>query len=39
MRNVTVDDLLKIVSTYNEEEVGIIRRAYEYADYLHNGQI
>ena len=37
--NITIDDLLGLVKTYNEDEVEIIRNAYEYAKNLHNGQL
>ena len=36
--NITIDDLLKHVKTYNQEEIEIIKKAYNYADYLHEGQ-
>lgn len=36
--NITIDDLLNHVKTYNPEEVEIIKKAYDYADYLHEGQ-
>ncbi len=38
--NITVDDLLKNISSYNSniEELEIIRKAYDYAAYLHDGQ-
>ena len=38
--NITVDDLLKNISSYNSniEELEIIRKAYDYASYLHDGQ-
>lgn len=38
--NITVDDLLKNISSYNSniEELDIIRKAYDYASYLHDGQ-
>jgi len=38
MNNITIEKLLKKISIYNEEEVDIIRKAYEYADNLHYGQ-
>ena len=31
-----LDDLLNLVSIYNPDEVEIIRKAYYYADRLHN---
>lgn len=36
--NITIDDLLNHVKTYNPEEIKIIKKAYDYADYLHEGQ-
>ena len=36
---ITITDLLEHVKTYNPEEVEIIRKAYEFADELHSGQI
>ena len=37
--NILIDDLLNPVKTYNEDEVEIVRSAYEYAKNLHNGQL
>jgi len=37
--NITIDDLLNHVKTYNLKEVEIIKKAYEYAYCLHEGQI
>ena len=34
----TIDNLLKHVKTYNPEEVEIIRKAYDFANQLHEGQ-
>lgn len=34
----TIDDLLKLVMDYNPEEEEIIKKAYDYAAYLHDGQ-
>ena len=36
--NITIDDLINHVKTYNPEEVEIIKKAYDYANYLHEGQ-
>ena len=36
---ITIEKLLDHVKTYNPGEEEIIRKAYEYADYLHGGQI
>ena len=38
MKTLTIDDLLNNIKNYNPEEVGIIKKAYEYADLLHQGQ-
>ena len=37
--NILIDDLLNPVKTYSEDEVEIVRSAYEYAKNLHNGQL
>ena len=37
--NITIDDLLKLVKTYNEDEVEVVRNAYEYAKDLHSEQV
>ncbi len=34
----TIDDLLKLVEDYNFEEVEIVKKAYDYAAYMHEGQ-
>ena len=34
----SLNDLLEKVKEYNPEELGIIQRAYEYANDLHEGQ-
>ena len=36
---ITIEDLLEHVKTHNPDEVGIIRKAYEFANELHNGQM
>ena len=36
--NITIDDLLNVVKTYNADEVESIRKAYLFAEYLHRGQ-
>ena len=33
-----IDVLLELVKMYNEEEVEMIRKAYEYANHMHSGQ-
>ena len=38
MKNVTYEDLISLVSSYNIEEVEYIKKAYEYAHSLHEGQ-
>lgn len=37
--NITINDLLEHVKTYNPTEIEIIKKAYEYANYLHEGQM
>ena len=37
--SITLQDLLNKLREYNPEEVGIVKRAYEYADTLHQGQM
>lgn len=39
MNNITLQDLLDKLEEYNPEEVEIVKRAYEYADTLHQGQM
>ena len=39
MEQITKEKLLDKVSTYNEEEVEEIKKAYEYAENLHQGQM
>lgn len=36
--DITIDDLLNLVKTYNKDEIEAVRRAYEYAKNLHSGQ-
>ena len=38
MNNITIDDLLEVVNSYNACEANIIRKAYDYAYDLHKGQ-
>ena len=38
MKNLTINDLLEIVKNYNKEELEIIKKAYNYADLLHENQ-
>lgn len=39
MLNITINDLLEKVKEYNPEEVEYVRKAYEFAKNLHDGQI
>lgn len=39
MKNITIDDLLKLVKDYQPNYIEMIRKAYEYADSLHKGQV
>jgi len=39
MENITIQDLLELIKKYNPDEVDIIRKAYEYAKLLHEGQV
>lgn len=39
MDNLTIDVLVDLVSQYDKDAVQVVRRAYEYADYLHKGQL
>jgi len=39
MNNVSLNDLLSKLNEYNPEEVEIVKKAYEYADNLHKGQM
>lgn len=39
MENITIKDLLNKLEEYNKEEIEIVKRAYEYAEHLHAGQI
>ncbi|MGM9877204.1 MAG: RelA/SpoT family protein [Bacilli bacterium] len=39
MNSVTLKELLDLINTYNREDVEKIKKAYEYAKTLHNGQI
>lgn len=38
MNELNIQNLLDLIKAYNEEEVEIVRKAYEYADYLHQSQ-
>ena len=37
--NVTFDDLINLLKTYNSDEIEIITKAYNYAKDLHSGQV
>src|SRR5574344_3153325 len=37
--NITIDDLIEVIKNYNPDEVDIIRKAYDYANLLHDGQM
>lgn len=38
MSNISIEDLIEIVKDYNPEEVDIVKKTYEFAKELHNGQ-
>ena len=38
MKEITIDDLLEIVKSYNTDDIDIITKAYDYASLLHSGQ-
>ena len=38
MKNIVLDDLIKILKEYNPEEIEIVKRTYDYASDLHQGQ-
>ena len=39
MNNVTIDGLIERVSNYESNNLELIRKAYDYADYMHSGQL
>ena len=39
MSNITIDDLLRNLSEYNPDAISDVKKAYDYASYLHNGQV
>lgn len=39
MSSITIYDLLEMVKDYSEEDIKIIKAAYDYANYLHDGQL
>ena len=38
MNNISIEDLIEVIKSYNKEEVDIVRRTYEFAKELHKGQ-
>ena len=38
MNNITIEDLIEVIKSYNKEEMDIVRRTYEFAKELHKGQ-
>ena len=36
--NITLQDLINLLEEYNPEEIGFVKKAYEYAEDLHSGQ-
>ena len=38
MSTITIDDLLNMIKQYNYEELAVVKKAYEYAKDLHQGQ-
>ena len=38
MENITIDKLVNMIKIYDPNSEKIIREAYKYADYLHQGQ-
>lgn len=39
MNNITIDDLLKKMSEYNPDAISDVKKAYDYARHLYNGQV
>ena len=39
MNNIRLEDLIKKVYEYNPDAVPMVKKAYEYADILHQGQV
>ena len=39
MNNISFDDFIKMIKSYNPDEIGIITKAYNYAKDLHEGQM
>ena len=38
MNNITIDDLLEVIRSYNEEEIEYVKKAYDLANRYHSGQ-
>lgn len=38
MNNLTIEDLLNLVRAYEPEKIDIVKKAYNFADFLHSGQ-
>lgn len=39
MNEITIEQLLNLIKTYNEEAIPDVKRAYQLADFLHKGQL
>ncbi|MDO4962704.1 MAG: HD domain-containing protein, partial [bacterium] len=39
VNNITIEDLINLIKIYNPEEEEIVKKAYEYAKVLHEGQV
>ena len=39
MKSITINDLLINLSEYNPDAISDVKKAYDYASYLHNGQV
>lgn len=39
MNNITIEDLLNLIKDYKQNYIEMIKKAYDYADYMHKGQI
>jgi GTP pyrophosphokinase len=39
MNNITVEKLIELVETYDIESVAIVKKAYDFASFLHDGQV
>ena len=38
MNNITIEDLLKVVESYDSKNLSTLKKAYDFADLLHSGQ-